>query len=338
VGRAGGRGGDFLTSPEVGPLFGALVAERIDREWDALGRPSTFVVVECGAGPGTLARSIAFAAPRCAESMRYVLVEVSPAQRALHADHLAGWVGEVDEFHLAEFLASGGSGPRFASSTTMPGPLTGVVIANELLDNLPFDIVRHDGRGVFERIDVDLVDPHGDDATFEFAVAAIELEPDEAAVIATAPVGEWLPLQRRAREWVRTAIDHLERGVLVVIDYGASSAELAARPAMGWLRTFADNERAGHPLDGPGTRDITADVAIDQLSIDHVPNLVTTQAEYLRELGIDALVEEGRRVWTERASAPDVTALRARSRIGEAEALTERGGLGEFMVLEWGSC
>lgn len=332
-GRAGGRSGDFLTSPEVGPLFGALIAERLDREWEALGRPTPFVVVECGAGPGTLARSIAVAEPRCASALRYVMVEISADQRALHGEHLAGWVGEIDEEHLGEFLAMGGAGPRFASSEVLPATITGVVLANELLDNLPFEIVRHDGRGAFERLDVELLDPDGDDARFEFAAAPMTLDADEIAIVETAPAGEWSPLQRRARAWVRETIDRIERGSVIVIDYGATTAELAARPAMGWLRTFADNDRGGHPLDAPGTRDITADVAIDQLMVDHAPSRVTTQREWLSDLGIDALVEEGRRIWTYRASAPDVAALRARSRIGEAEALSEAGGLGDFVVL-----
>ena len=57
-GRAGRSRGDFLTSPEVGPLFGAVLARALDGWWDDLGRPDPFVVVDAGAGPGTLARSI----------------------------------------------------------------------------------------------------------------------------------------------------------------------------------------------------------------------------------------------------------------------------------------
>jgi len=49
-GGAGRAGQDFVTSPEVGPLFGACVARAIDREWERLGRPDPFVVVEAGAG------------------------------------------------------------------------------------------------------------------------------------------------------------------------------------------------------------------------------------------------------------------------------------------------
>ena len=59
--RAGGR--DFLTSPEVGPLFGAVIARALDAWWDELGRPDPFTVVEAAAGAGTLARAVLAAAP-----------------------------------------------------------------------------------------------------------------------------------------------------------------------------------------------------------------------------------------------------------------------------------
>ena len=50
-GRAGRVGGDFLTSPEVGPLFGAVLARMLDDWWEELGRPHPYVVAEAGAGP-----------------------------------------------------------------------------------------------------------------------------------------------------------------------------------------------------------------------------------------------------------------------------------------------
>ena len=61
-----GRRGDFLTSPEVGPLFGAVVARFLDAEWERLDRPNPFTVVDAGAGPGTLARAVLAARPACA--------------------------------------------------------------------------------------------------------------------------------------------------------------------------------------------------------------------------------------------------------------------------------
>src|SRR5690349_9873553 len=134
-GRAGGRG-DFLTSPEVGPLFGALVARWLDRTWLDLGRPDPFVVVDAGAGPGTLARTVRVAEPTCAPALVYVLVERSALQRELHAEHLPGWVGEAEGEELDRRAAAplDGAGPLFVSSPGMPSRWDGAAVANELLD------------------------------------------------------------------------------------------------------------------------------------------------------------------------------------------------------------
>ena len=77
-GRAGRVGGDFLTSPEVGPLFGAVLARTLDEWWEELGRPRPYVVADAGAGPGTLARAVLAAGPRCGEALDYVAVERPP--------------------------------------------------------------------------------------------------------------------------------------------------------------------------------------------------------------------------------------------------------------------
>ena len=83
-GGKAGRRGDFITSPEVGPLFAAVVARYLDHCWDELGFPESFDVVEVGAGPGTLARGIFDAQPKCLSAMKYVAVEISESQRAMH--------------------------------------------------------------------------------------------------------------------------------------------------------------------------------------------------------------------------------------------------------------
>ena len=329
-GRAGGRA-DFLTSPEVGPLFGALVARLLDGTWERLGRPDPFVVVEAGAGPGTLARSVRVAEPRCGPSLVYVLVERSAAQRRLHGEHLPGWVGEEAGEGLDALLGEPGTeaGPRFVSAAELPTAVTGVVLANELLDNLAFDIVRRTDGGAEQMLVV-----AGADGPELVGGPA----PDDVAEHLRAldvPSGAWAPWQPDARRWLADALGRLERGRLVLVDYGAPTAELALRPELGWLRTFRGNDRGGHPLDHVGHQDITADVAVDQLQLDHPATRVRTQADWLRALGIDELVEEGRRTWAERAHAPDVAALRARSRVREAEALLDPDGLGAFVAMEW---
>src|SRR5215218_6545670 len=81
-GGAGRAGRDFVTSPEVGVLFGTLMARFLDRVWSELARPDPFVVVEAGAGRGRLAADVLRARPDCTPALRYVLVERSAALRA----------------------------------------------------------------------------------------------------------------------------------------------------------------------------------------------------------------------------------------------------------------
>ena len=126
-GGGAGRRRDFLTSPEVGPLFGAVLARALDGWWAELGRPDPFVVVEAGAGPGTLARSVRAAAPACGDALDLVLVEVGQAQWAMHPEGVRT---------LDALPAPGALGP---------GPV--VVLANELLDNLPFALVERTATG-----------------------------------------------------------------------------------------------------------------------------------------------------------------------------------------------
>ena len=336
-GRAG-RGADFLTSPEVGPLFGAVLARALDVWWHDAGRPDPFVVVEVGAGPGTLARSIRFAAPECSPSLLYVLVEQSEFQRTLHEQHLPGWMGERSGFELEAFVASpqGGDGPQFVSTDQLPAVFCGVVLANELLDNLPFDIVRLRGSGAVEQLHVAI----GADEEPELVVidATDALAADVHRCFAGGdepPLDIWFPWQVSARRWLGDILDRMGDGHVVVFDYGASTAELASRPEMGWLRTFRDQQRGSHPLDDPGSQDITSDVALDQLQLDHVASEVTTQAAFLRRYGIDDLVEQGRALWNERAHLGDLVAIRGRSAVREAEALLDPEGLGVFAAVHW---
>lgn len=305
-GRAGRRG-DFLTSPEVGPLFGAVVARFLDAEWIRLGRPERFTVVDAGAGPGALARSVLAAGPACGSALRYVAIDVSASQRASHPAGIES-LASIDDLDDQS--------------------LTGVIIANELLDNLPFRLAVHDGVWR-EAYVVALPDGrHVEQLSSPF-------DPVPSVLPASARLGDRAPLQDTAAEWVNAARARVARGSLVVIDYMApTTASLAARPWREWLRTYRQHERGGHYLAEPGTQDITTEVAIDQLP---EPDALRTQAQWLRLHGIEQLVDEGRRHWEAHAARPDLTSMRMRSRISEAEALLDPAGLGAFTVLEWRS-
>ena len=264
-GRGAGRAGhDFVTSPEIGPLFGALVARALDGWWRDLEQPDPFFVVEAGAGRGRLAADVLAAVPACLPALRYVLVERSDALRAEQRELLVlepvedavGPTVVVDED--MEAVPVTGAGPIVTSLAELPVVgLRGVVLVNELLDNLPFRVVERGGDGWNEvRVALDgerfveMLVPAGPDLAAEADLLAPAAVPD----------GTRLPLPTGAREWLRECAQALERGLLVLIDYVAPVAELVARGSHGWLRTYRDHERGGGPLDAPGAQDLTADV------------------------------------------------------------------------------
>jgi SAM-dependent MidA family methyltransferase len=275
-------------------LFGAVVARAV------AGAPA---VVEAGAGRGALAAAVRAGGYRG----RYVCVERSDALRA-----------------AAEQV------PGVEATASLPeGPLDGVVLANELLDNIPFSVLERGPDGWREV----RVAPGPAEA---LAAAA----PDDAALAEAlapeAPLGARVPVQRGAAEWLRAALGLLGRGRVVVVDYADTTASLARRPWLDWVRTYRAHGRGGHPLEAPGSQDVTCEVAVDQLgALVRPPDRDASQADWLRAHGLDELVADARATWRERASLGDLEALKARSRVSEADALTDPTGLGAFRVLEW---
>jgi SAM-dependent MidA family methyltransferase len=303
AGGKAGRRGDFITSPEVGPLFAAVVARYMDDCWNDLGCPDSFDVVEVGAGPGTLARGIFDAQPKCISALKYVAVEISAAQRALHPDFVESMVDFPDR------------------------EINGVVLANELLDNLPFKLFVYDGtwKEAFLAL--------GNNGKFVEVLRQVDEVPE--VLPKTAPLGSRAPIQTAASKWMLNASQKLSRGRVLVFDYcSESTSEIAVTPWREWLRTYKNHERGLHYLLEPGTQDITTQVIVDQLK-KTVPGLsVTLQSDWLCRWGIDDLVSEGNRYWDEHKSVPDIYAMKMRSRSNEAQALTSQDGLGAFSVLE----
>ena len=83
----------------------------------------------------------------------------------------------------------------------------------------------------------------------------------------------------------------------------------------------------------PGHQDITTQVMIDQLAAVKVPESVRSQSQFLQLWGIDELVAEGRAAWEAAAAAPNLAAMKMRSRISESAALLDPSGLGAFTAL-----
>jgi SAM-dependent MidA family methyltransferase len=300
-GRAGRRG-DFLTSPEVGPLFGTVVGRALDTWWDDMGQPTPYRVVEAGAGPGTLGRAVIAAQPRCLDALTYLMVERSSVQRKNHP-----------------------AGPALRSSAEMPDEPVSIVLAHELLDNLPFDLLVYDGAWREAWISQEA------DGRFTETLRSTDQLPE--ALVKRPSHGARAPRQREAAAWLEGARSRLTSGGRVVVfDYCSTTASMSTRPWREWLRTYRQHERGEHYLKAVGEQDITCEVALDQLPL---PDAVRTQAQWLAVHGLDELVAEGRAIWAERSAIGDLAALKARSRVREAEALIDPEGLGAFTVAEW---
>jgi len=154
------RGGDFLTAPELHPIFGAALARQVAEAWDRVGRPRPFTLVEYGAGAGTLALAILAGlrddrAP-LASLLRYAPVELNEHRRGeLRAGAAAAGLPLVDPTALDD------------------DPTAGVVLANEFLDALPVHVVEiRDGRPREVHVGI------GPDGGFEEVLG----EPSDAAV------------------------------------------------------------------------------------------------------------------------------------------------------------
>ena len=338
-GGAGRAGSDFITSPEVGALFGTLVARWADRWWDHLGRPDPYLVVDAGAGRGRLARAVLAASPRCGPALRYVMVERSVTLREMQRDAVSV---EPAEIALGPAMAPEpdeapepvpGLGPLVTSLPDLPAaPFVGVVVANELLDNLPFRIVQR-GAGGWLEIRVG-------EGPAEVAIPAHEALAAEADALVgdlDVPPGARFPVQTAMKDWLAELGGVLRRGAVAVVDYAAPVGEILARGQDGWLRTYRSHGRSGSPLDAPGTQDITADICLEALRRAAARSRFTvveetTQSDWLRAQGLDQLVSDAREAWHAR-TANDLTALKARSLVQEADALTDAAGLGAHRVV-----
>ena len=345
-GGGAGRSRDFVTSPEIGGLFGAVLARALDEWWTELGAPDPFLVAECGAGPGALAQTILAAKPACGPALRYLLIDRAEPMRAAErrrglpmtepsmvlgglapASDASAEVGLDDEPATATR-----QGPLCTSLTELPEIAVHVVLANELLDNLAADLCQRSADGWLE-VRVGL--GQGTDLLEILVPASPALAAHAERHAPGVEQGARVPVQSAAKQWLRSALACVDGGRVVCIDYARTTAEMSVLPWQQWLRTYRAHGRAGHPLLAPGECDITVDVAVDQVATIRMPTYDRTQAEFLRAHGIEEVAAEAAATWRARAAIGDFAALAARSRAHEADALWDPSGLGGFRVLEW---
>jgi SAM-dependent MidA family methyltransferase len=305
VGR--GQDGHFVTSPHVSPAFGDLLGRQVAECWDLLGQPSPFTVVEVGAGDGTLARQVLAAAgsvPGLTDAIRYVAVERTGGQTAVLRD----------------------AGLETAASLAEVGPVTGCVVANEVLDNLPFHRLRERGGEIVEVMvgaEGDrLVEVEGPATSAALALLTGELGPGQERVVSPA-----------ARGFVEEMAAALDRGYSFLFDYGPT----------GPVHAYREHRVLADVLDEPGSRDVTAGVDLEAV------------AGMVREAGLqawgpvtqrEALLALGYRLWTagvrtRQAEAEVAGDWRVANRLFEARSrasiLIDEGKLGGLWLLALGT-
>jgi SAM-dependent MidA family methyltransferase len=252
-----GTDGDFVTSPHVHPIFSQLLGKALQELWVLAGSPDPFDLTEVGAGDGRLAADLLASTSEL--PWRYVAIERSRGARE----------------ELAQL-----------SGVSVAEGITGdphVVLAHELLDNLPFCRVRATAKGPRE-VRVGLRDEHlvevltepGDD----LSSAAEDLDPDDEAIH---PDG--------ALAFIDELAPHLGHGYALLIDYGGLGS-----PG-GSTHGYRGHQVVEDLLAEPGATDITAGVDFALISarakshgLEAFP--VVTQRHALTSLGFEAWIRE----------------------------------------------
>lgn len=247
-GEAGiGRMGDFFTNVSVGEVFGHILAGQYEEMWRALGSPDEFHIVEQGAHDGRLAADILGALPApFLQAVRYMIIEPSGALQSRQKETLGEWSKKTSWVSSVETL------PDFQ----------GVHFSNELVDALPFHLLRSTGSD-WQELFVTLQEG-------SFAFEAATPSPCLVESLGTLPIraeGTLAELRPAASAWLRSVSTRLQAGYILIIDYGYPRDQLyLPHRTRGTFSCYRDHRRDDDPLNDPGEKDITSHIDFTQLA------------------------------------------------------------------------
>jgi SAM-dependent MidA family methyltransferase len=301
-----GAAGDYYTSSNIHPAFGAMLARAFAHLWSerAVGDRTSqpLAIVEAGAGTGQLAVDLLTAARDeysvLFRGLSYVIVEASPAMRKRQQEMLAPFGDRVEWKSLDALRRE---------------PISGVIFSNELIDALPVHLVGLRG-GKLEEAYVTIERKQEPRLTLEWAGPSTQRLADyiERLRVKLAE-GQIIEVSLDAVDWLGQISDAIAEGHLVTIDYGDIAAHLYGQDRIkGTLRAFHRHRLIDSPLERIGEQDITASVnftALIEYGADSGLRLVSfeRQSAFLIRMGlIDriALMESG--------SAGDISGMKAR--------------------------
>jgi SAM-dependent MidA family methyltransferase len=326
--RRPGRGGDFITSPEIHPFFGFTIANQIAEMWERLGRPNPFVVREYGPGVGGLAYDIIAGLharhPEVVPALRYRL-------RDVNRHRMAEAMSAMIEVGLDGIVSVEDPSRKGAIE-----PVTGIVLANEVADALPAHELAWDGAALRERLVA-----WADDW---FGWEAGPLSPEVAATdpagwlrergvdVAAWRAGARLAWAPAIDGWVAEIGRGLARGYALIVDYGYPAAELYRDHRLeGTIRAYSEHTVSDDPFRLIGEQDLTVHVDFTRIveagaTAGMAATPVVTQADFLAQAGLGQLLVD-----LQRDPATDVPEYyRAQAAVMR---LIDPAGLGRFRVV-----
>jgi SAM-dependent MidA family methyltransferase len=229
-------GSDFVTAPELTPLFGQALARQVAQALQAARADEVF---EFGAGSGALAAQLLEALGDRVQ--RYSIVDLSGALRQQQEERLAPW------------------GARVRWLDAWPEAMHGVVVGNEVLDAMPVQLLHWDGEQWFER------GVTARPAGFAWSDRTTLLRPPTAGPFVPGTVTEIHP---QAEAFVRTLAERLQHGAAFFIDYGFPEAEYYhPQRSGGTLMCHRAHRADTDPLGAAGATDITAHVDFSGIAL-----------------------------------------------------------------------
>lgn len=259
-------GSDFVTAPEMTPLFGRALAVQVR---DALDATGTHDIWEFGAGSGVLAEQLLFELGDRVE--RYTIVDLSASLKERQREKLAAFSRQV----------------QWAQQ--LPERFSGVVVGNEVLDAMPVKLLaRVNGQWHERGIGVE-------GEAFVWRDRPTDLRPPVDIEGAHDYVTEIHP---QAEAFARTLADHLERGAAFFLDYGFPESEYYhPQRRMGTLMCHRGHMSDPDPLVDPGEKDVTSHVNFTGIAVAAqeagLPTLgYTTQGRFLLNCGMAKLLAD----------------------------------------------
>ncbi|MCP3677807.1 MAG: SAM-dependent methyltransferase [Deltaproteobacteria bacterium] len=270
-----GGEGDYLTSADISPVFGRVLAKQISEIWGILGSTTPFHLVEVGAGRGNLSAAIldAVQEQHCdlAEVLSLVLVDSHPSLA------VEGWE-RVERYDRIEDI---------------PGEVTGVVLSNELIDAFPVHIVAQGDELMEFYVAID----NGSFVEVLDTPSTPRLQEYLTRAGVTLQGGQRIEVNLRAIDWVERVGRLLKRGFIVTIDYGYPAREYFLPRRGGHLLCHYRHSVNEEPYMRVGRQDITSHVDFSSLaSCGRQAGLevvgFTTQLNYLLGMGVLEELEE----------------------------------------------